>query len=98
MRVPRYGSKHPLIHHNMPEVLLDFFNSLGFRGVLLACAERERLDVSEQAQHPPYDLPEEFAERAQNVFNEMVSKGIEPNIVHFHSLMDCQASFRRHLY
>lgn len=43
-----------------------------------------------QAQHPPYALPEKYAERAHNVFEEMVEKGIEPSAVHFHTLMDCQ--------
>lgn len=44
----------------------------------------------EQAQHPPYALPEKHAERAQDVFQEMIAKGIEPSSVHYHTLMDCQ--------
>ncbi|BDA40909.1 probable pentatricopeptide repeat-containing protein At1g0 at N-terminal half [Coccomyxa sp. Obi] len=57
-------------------------DSFSYAGLLNACAK---------AQHPPYDLPEKYAERAHHVFEEMVAKGILPSIVHYHTLMDCQA-------
>ena len=49
-----------------------------------------------QAQHPPYDLPREYAEHAQQIFHEMTTAGIQPNTVHFGTLMDCQARQRPH--
>lgn len=49
------------------------------------------LNAIAKAQHPPYDLGPEAAERAAGVFEEMLSRGIHPNQVAFHSLMDVQA-------
>ncbi|CAL8466802.1 g6338 [Coccomyxa elongata] len=57
-------------------------DSFSYAGLLNACAK---------AQHPPYALPEKYAKRAQDVFQEMIAKGIEPSSVHYHTLMDCQA-------
>lgn len=44
-----------------------------------------------QAQHPPYDLSRDYAEHAQRIFREMTAAGVQPNSVHFGTLMDCQA-------
>ena len=49
-------------------------------------------DIGVQASPPPYNLPKEFAERAQHIFNDMLRAGIYPEDWHFHVLMDCQAS------
>lgn len=43
-----------------------------------------------QAQRQPYDLPPEFAAKAHEIFDEMVSRGIKPEQIHYHTLMDCQ--------
>lgn len=48
--------------------------------------------IGVQASPPPYNLPEECAERAQHIFNDMLRAGIHPEDWHFHVLMDCQAS------
>ena len=49
-------------------------------------------DIGVQASPPPYNLPKEFAERAQHIFDDMLRAGIHPEDWHFHVLMDCQAS------
>ncbi|KAK9809969.1 hypothetical protein WJX72_002793 [[Myrmecia] bisecta] len=49
------------------------------------------LNACAKAQHPPYDLPPEFARRAQALYEEMIAAGICPNQIVIHSLMDCQA-------
>ena len=45
-----------------------------------------------QAEHPPYDLPAHYAERAAAAFADMEGRGVEPNVVLWHNLMDCQVS------
>jgi hypothetical protein len=45
-----------------------------------------------QAEHPPYDLGPEVSARAEALFQEMVGRGVQPNEVAFHTLMDVQAS------
>ena len=48
-----------------------------------------------QAEHPPYDLGPEIAARAEELFQDMLARGIQPNQVVFHTLMDVQASSLR---
>ena len=45
-----------------------------------------------QGAPPPYDLPREYAERAQQIFDQMCADGVEPNEVHFHNLTDAKVS------
>jgi hypothetical protein len=45
-----------------------------------------------QAEHPPYDLPAHYAERAAAAFADMEGRGVQPNVVLWHNLMDCQVS------
>ncbi|KAL4423402.1 hypothetical protein ABPG77_009980 [Micractinium sp. CCAP 211/92] len=44
-----------------------------------------------RAEHPPYDLPRRYAAMAAEAFREMRQRGLEPNVVVWHSLMACQA-------
>ena len=43
-----------------------------------------------QAQQPPYDLDKEHAERAEQVFEDLLQRNIKPSMYHYHALMDCQ--------
>ncbi|KAI7835332.1 hypothetical protein COHA_010767 [Chlorella ohadii] len=44
-----------------------------------------------RAEHPPYDLPAHYADKAAQAFEEMRAAGVEPNVVLWHNLLDCQA-------
>jgi hypothetical protein len=48
-----------------------------------------------QAEHPPYDLPPEYAARAADAFGEMRRRGVQPNLVLWHNLLDCQVAARQ---
>lgn len=43
-----------------------------------------------QSEHPPYDLAPEVVQRAEAIFQEMLARGVTPNQVAFHTLMDVQ--------
>ncbi|KAL4443286.1 hypothetical protein ABPG75_011023 [Micractinium tetrahymenae] len=45
-----------------------------------------------RAEHPPYDLPPRYAAMAADAFREMWGRGVQPNVVVWHSLMSCQVS------
>ncbi|GAB4818641.1 hypothetical protein N2152v2_005687 [Parachlorella kessleri] len=49
------------------------------------------LNALAKAEHPPYDLGPEIAARAEEVFQDMLGRGIRPNQVVFHTLMDAKA-------
>lgn len=44
-----------------------------------------------RAEHPPYDLPPRYADMAAEAFREMQQRGMQPNLVVWHSLLACQA-------
>lgn len=46
--------------------------------------------ICPQAEHPPYDLPPRYAAMAAAAFREMQQRGLQPNVVVWHSLMACQ--------
>ncbi|PRW51133.1 Glutathione S-transferase theta-2B [Chlorella sorokiniana] len=66
------------------ELRLDVppLNEYGY-GALLTALSR--------AEHPPYDLPARYAEKAAQAFEEMQAAGVVPNAVLWHNLLDCQA-------
>ena len=49
-----------------------------------------------QGQHPPYALSQVYAVRAQEVFTEMATAGLQPTVVHYGALMDCQVTVVAH--